>query len=228
MNQLLQRLQTEEWTVLVSLPRNDVELARAALDGGAQGLKVHVNVEHFASGTTFGSFDTEGEELEKIVALATERNVPVGIVPGGTPFASLKEFQQMAELGLDFFDAYPADAPAWTLEQKHLDVMLAAFHGATAEEMWGLEQLGMTMCEASILNHEAYGTSLNTLDLARYRELADALKVPFIVPSQKKLLPADQRLLQRAGAKGVLIGAIVTGREAGSMEVVTRAFCDAM
>jgi hypothetical protein len=228
MNQLLQRLQNEEWTVLVSLPRNDVELARAALDGGAQGLKVHINVEHFASGTKFGSFEEEGEELEKIVQAAKEYSVPVGIVPGGTPFAAPEEFQQLAELGIDFFDAYPADAPAWTLQQKHLDVMLAAFHGASAEEMRALEQLGMTMCEASILSHEAYGTPLNTLDLARYRKLADTLKVPFIVPSQKKLLPSDQILLQRAGAQGVLIGTIVTGREAATIEAATRAFCDAV
>ena len=86
----------------------------------------------------------------------------------------------------------------------------------------------MTMCEASIIHHDDYGTPLSTLDLARYQNLARVLKTPFIVPSQKKLLPSDQRLVRRSGAAGVLIGAIVTGREADSIEAATRAFREAM
>jgi len=228
MNQLLQQLQNNDWTLLVSLPRNDVELARAALNGGAQGLKVHINVEHFASGTKFGSFDEEKESLEAIIAVAREYSASVGIVPGGTPFASREEFASLAQIGIDYFDAYPGDAPAWTFDQNDLDIMLAAWNGAREEELLSLEELGMTLCEASIMHHDDYGKPLNTLDLARYHDLAQTISVPFIVPSQKLLLPADQKLLQQVGAKGVLIGAIVTGREAASLEAATRAFKNAL
>jgi hypothetical protein len=228
MNQLLTQLQTNEWTLLVSLPRNDEVLARAALRGGAQGLKVHINVEHFASGTKFGSFDEEKESLEKIVAAAREYSASVGIVPGGSPFATPDEFKKLAQLDVDYFDAYPAEAPAWTLAQQDLDIMLAAWHGATADELMALEELGMTLCEASIMHHDDYGQPLSTLDLARYHDLSQTIAAPFIVPSQKKLLPSDQQLLQRAGARGVLIGAIVTGREAESIEAATRAFRQAL
>ena len=41
--------------LIASLPRNDPELARAALAGGADVLKVHLNVTHNASGVRFGS-----------------------------------------------------------------------------------------------------------------------------------------------------------------------------
>ena len=228
MNQLLQQLQNNDWTLLVSLPRNDVELAKAALNGGAQGLKIHINVEHFASGTKFGSFDEEKENLEKIVEAAREYSASVGIVPGGAPFATRAEFQMLAEIGIDYFDAYPGDAPAWTFDQDSLDVMLAAWNGASDEEIMSLEELGMTMCEASIMHHDDYGKPLSTLDMARYHDLAQTLSVPFIVPSQKLLLPTDQSLLQRVGASGVLIGAIVTGREAATLETATRAFRDAV
>lgn len=227
MNQLLQQLQDNDWTLLVSLPRNDIELAKAALNGGAQGLKIHINVEHFASGTKFGSFDEEKENLEKIVDLAAGYEASVGIVPGGDPFATRAEFEKLAQIGVDYFDAYPGDAPAWTFEQDSLDVMLAAWNGAKADELMSLEELGMTLCEASIMHHDDYGKPLSTLDLARYHDLSQTISAPFIVPSQKLLLPGDQRLLQRAGAKGVLIGAIVTGREAGTIETATRAFRDA-
>jgi hypothetical protein len=228
MNQLLQQLQTNDWTLLVSLPRNDETLARAALRGGAQGLKVHINVEHFASGTKFGAFDEEKENLEKIAKAAQEYSASVGIVPGGTPFATREEFEKLAQIGIDYFDAYPGEAPAWTFDQEYLDVMLAAWNGATADELMALEELGMTLCEASIMHHDDYGKPLSTLDLARYHDLSQTISTPFIVPSQKKLLPEDQKLLQRTGARGVLIGAIVTGREADSIEAATRAFAGAL
>jgi putative N-acetylmannosamine-6-phosphate epimerase len=226
MNKLLDQLRHNDWTLLVSLPRNDVRLAEAAIRGGAQGLKIHLNVEHHASGTKFGSWEEEQENIARIVEAAGE--VPVGIVPGGSPFATQSEFKAMSEAGIDFFDAYPADAPAWTLEQKDLNVMLAAFAGGTVEEVGALEQLGMEMCEASIVAQSDYGRELTALDLARYMDLSFFLdEAPIIVPSQKQIRPNEVPALQKTGVKGVLIGAIVTGREPDTLEAATRAFRDA-
>ena len=230
MNQLLNTLKTNDFTLLVSLPRNDVRLAEAALRGGAQGLKVHLNVEHFASGTRFGTLAEERESLARMVEVAQAARVPVGVVAGaGGAFTSEDEFAQLAAMGIDFFDAYPFDAPPWTLTQRHLDVMLAAYAGGTSEIMRQLERAGMTMCEASIMPHEEYGRDLSALDIARYRELTNVLETaPVIVPSQKKIAPRDVPALQGAGVKALLIGAIVTGREPESIEVATRAFRQAL
>ncbi len=229
MNQLFQQLKTNAFTLLISLPANDLDMARAALNGGAHGLKVHVNVEHFASGTRFGSWSQERDKIAQICALAREHGASVGIVPGASVgqeqrFASEDEFAEMAQIGLDYFDAYPADAPAWTLNQKHLDVMLAAYHGGKWDELQVLETLGMRLCEASLMPHEDYGTVLSARDLATYRALCDAIKTPVIIPSQKALVPRDILLLQQTGARGVLIGAIVCGREVSSIEAATRTF----
>lgn len=232
MNTLLNRLRTNDFTLLVSLPRNDVHLAQAALRAGAQGLKVHLNVEHFASGTRFGSFEEEKENIARIAEAAREADAPVGIVPGaGGAFASEDEFAQLAAMGVDFFDAYPFDAPPWALTQRHLDVMLAAYAGGPDDIMMFLERAGMTMCEASIVPHEEYGRELSALDIARYCQLAQSLETPVIVPSQKKVAPRDVPALKQAGVRGLLIGAIVTGREPESIEIATRAFrqaCDAL
>ncbi len=225
MNQLQTQLTKNEWTLLVSLPKNDLELARVALDSGAQGLKVHINVEHFASGTRFGTLAQEREILAQITALAREFSASVGIVPGTLDnFASRQDFRELAQIGIDYFDAYPADAPAWTLSQTDLSVMMAAFHGGDLDEFAHIETLGMTLCEASILHHDDYGKSLSALDLMKYRALSQKIKVPFIVPSQKKIAPHDVPALKETGAKGLLIGAIVTGRDAKSLESATRAF----
>lgn len=225
MNQLRNRLEEHPWTLLVSLPKNDIELARAALGAGAQGLKVHINVEHFASGTKFGSFDEEWKTISNIVHLAAESGASVGIVPGtAAKFATPEEFKSLQAIGVDYFDAYPADAPAWALTQENLDVMLAAFHGGDLEEFATFEDLGMKLCEASIMPHEEYGRPLTAQDLARYSLLDSVLEVPIIVPSQKKIEPRDVPALQRTGARGLLIGAIVTGRTAESIKAAVRSF----
>ena len=228
MNQLHTQLTSKPWTLLVSLPRNDVELARAALRGGAQGLKVHLNVEHFASGTRFGSWEEERETMAQIVQLAREQGASVGVVPGANgAFASPDDFRGLEQIGVDYFDAYPFDCPAWALEQTDLSVMMAAFHGYDLAEFAGLESLGMTLCEASILGHDDYGKALTAHDVGRYAALVKSLNVPVIVPSQPKIEPHDVPALRKSGARGLLIGAIVTGREAESIEAATRSFAGA-
>ena len=228
MNQLFSQLERSEWTLLVSLPQNSLELAQAALRGGAQGLKVHLNVEHFASGTRFGSFDQERETLSQIVDLATQHGANVGVVPGANGvFASMDDFRGLREIGVDYFDAYPSDCPAWALSQDDLDVMLAAPFGSDFEEFAEFEYLGMRLCEASILGHDDYGKPLTAADLGRYTALCNRLDAPVVVPSQKKIEPHDIPVLRRTGARALLIGAIVTGRDAAGIEAATRAFAGA-
>ncbi len=225
MNLLYNQLTRNEWTLLASLPANDVRLARAALRGGAQGLKVHINVEHFASGTNFGSFEAEREKIAQIVDEAREVGANVGIVPGtSASFASPEDFVKLREIGVDYFDAYPFDCPAWAMLQRDLDVMVAAYYGMPQGELPLYETLGMTLCEASIMAHDSYGTPLNARDLASYSALCASTKAPVIVPSQKKLEPRDVSALRKTGARGVLLGAIVLGREAETIESALRAF----
>lgn len=228
MNQLLAQLENNAFTLLVSLPRNDASLAKAALQGGARGLKVHLNVHHAASGTHFGTFEEERDVLAEIARLARSYSASVGVVPGGAPFASQDDFVGLAEIGIDYFDAYTADAPAWALAQSDLDVMLAAHHGASMPFLRSLEALGMQMCEASILPHEQYGRPLNISDVALYHEICQAVQTPVIVPTQKKIEPEEISVLQQAGVKALLIGAVVTGDQAYSIEDATRRFSDAV
>lgn len=53
---LYRAIATGAFPIIVSLPRHDLDLAKAALAGGASAIKVHLNAHHRASGTTFGSY----------------------------------------------------------------------------------------------------------------------------------------------------------------------------
>jgi putative N-acetylmannosamine-6-phosphate epimerase len=226
MNQLLNLLSRRRLTLLVSLPQNSADMAKAAVAGGAEALKVHLNVRHHASGTYFGSFSEERKRLEAILEAA--QGVPVGVVPGAATMPTPQEMDALAEMGVDFFDAYSYDMPAWMLGYHGMNRMVAAYHGCTVQEFVALERLGMECLEASIVHHDDYGKPPTAHDLAEYRNLADALNVPVIVPSQKKILPAEVELLQVARVKALMIGAIVTGKEPSGIEKATREFRDAM
>ncbi|MGD9495142.1 MAG: hypothetical protein AB7Y46_02410 [Armatimonadota bacterium] len=211
--------------LLVSLPRNDAQMAKAALEAGADALKVHINLEHFASGLRTGSLEEEAEALAAIVALGA----PVGIVPGaGEKIATREEMLRLARLGIDFFDLYAQDMPAWmlALEECPMSVMVAF---SATHRPWALvESMGLRsrpdLIEASIMPHQAYGGRLTAADISEYAEIARRAVQPVIVPTQKAIRPEEAGVLMDAGVAGLLIGAVVTGTDASGMARATERF----
>ena len=224
---LLERITISDRPVLlVSLPRNDAELARAAVDAGAEGLKVHINLHHAASGRSFGSWEQEGQVIADIIALG----VPVGIVHGtADSMCTPDDLQGMAAAGLDFVDAYLSDMPAWMLDNS-TDIQVMAAVGEHDMPPHGTPEGGgllplVRMSEASILGHEGYGRPLCVADLMSYAWLAEVLKpLPVIVPTQRAITPLEVTSLHNAGFRGILIGAIVTGSQPQTIVQATSEF----
>ena len=96
-------LTDNRFSVIAALPRNDLALAEAALEGGAQAVKVHCNVWHRASGNTFGTFEENRTFLRELIALCGD--VPVGLVPGGED-AYINEEERL-ELALPLEEGQP-------------------------------------------------------------------------------------------------------------------------
>lgn len=215
--------------LLVSLPANDPELARAALDGGAQGLKVHLNITHAAAGVHFGTLAEEAPVLAQIVALG----LPVGVVPGdAAAMVSPEDFRRLAELGLDFADVYLGAMPAWMLAEPPLALMAAV----GADDLPRPERLrsladcpGIRLVEASVIPHEGYGHPLSVADLCDYTTVVRQVGArPVIVPTQRRVLPEDLPALAATGIGGLLIGAIVTGKDAAGLAAATGRYRQAL
>jgi|LSQX01.3.fsa_nt_gb hypothetical protein len=222
-----ERLLRERPALFVSLPRNDIRLAEAALEGGADGLKVHLNVAHHASGTYFGSWSEEASTIRAILA----GGAPVGMVPG-TAERTLTpaEAHELADAGIDFFDAYLQDMPAWLPEETPEVSIMAAFGTGDAARGWNLGALAghCQLLELSIVPAEAYGSPLEEADLATYRDIVERYPgLLAIVPTQRAIRPEQVQALLATGVRGVLIGAIVTGKTPESVERVTREFAAA-
>lgn len=212
----------EKPQLIMSLPANDPELAQAAMHGGADVLKVHIRVEHAASGTVFGTLDEERANLTKIIDLFSG---PVGIVAGAETPATPEEMLELQLMGIDFFDLYASHMPAWMWNITGMGKTVALDNNYTVHQAIALENLGVDMIEAAIIHHDGYGKPLTVADLVAYRDLYDTVDVPIIVPTQRAIHPDEASLLTvECGVQGLMIGAVVTGRTAREIEAVVKRF----
>lgn len=219
-------LLAERPRLIVSLPANSPDLARAAADGGADALKVHLHVRHEASGARFGDLSEERASLEAILALG----LPVGVVPGaGDELPSPEEMDAIAAMGMDFFDLYAHDMPAWLVGFAAMTRAIALDHSWDAESLRQYAALGFELIEAAVVPHEGYGRPLSAADLACYRRVREATDLPIIIPTQRAIRPEEAPLLVGPiGINAIMIGVIVTGREPRSLRAATERFASAL
>lgn len=213
-------------TLIMSLPANDPVLARAAMNGGADVLKIHIRVHHAASGTRFGTLADERDHIEQILELFPG---PVGIVAGAESPATPQEMLELAEMGIDFFDLYLSQMPAWMWTVQGMARAVALEPGYTVHQAIALENLGVDVIEAAIIPHDGYGKPLTVSDMVLYRDLHDTIDVPIIVPTQRAILSEEAPLITgECGINGLMIGAIVTGKTAPEIEKAVRQFKQAI
>ena len=222
-------LENNKFTLVVSLPSNNLDLAQAALRGGADAIKVHANVWHRASGHTFGTYEENKPFLKELISLCGE--VPVGLVPGGEDaFISSEERLELEAMGLDFFSSYLKHLPAHMMESAVLSKMTAIDNTYTESTLEAVAISKIDVLECSVQPGESYGQPLHYDDILRYTHISAKAGKPTLVPTQKAILPAEVRHLYEAGCKAVMIGAIVMGKEPTAKEVeqVTSHFREAI
>ena len=220
MNDCLRLLNDKKLTLIMSLPQNDPALCEAAFKAGADVVKVHINVEHRASGTRFGRLS---EELPALRAMLDNRRGPMGLVPGGTLEAALTDLDEAGHLPFSFYSLYAQNTPA-ALPLGDVPVMAACDSAWTLDEAAEMARCGVQILEASIVPGAEYGTRLTLRDLLHYSALARRAGIPVVVPTQRLITPDDVPALVRAGVKSLMIGAVVTGRDKDSICRAIRAF----
>ena len=223
MSKLLPLL-SRKFVLMVSLPKNDPKLAVAAVESGAQCLKVHINCRHFASGTTFRPWK---HERDAIVEVLQAVDVPVGIVTGEENQPGADDLADIQSQRFDFWDLFAKFTPPGHLK-LNMGRMVAVDSQWTPDLMKALEQIGIQIIEGSIVPKDEYRTPLNLVDLANYLRLAKSSNMPVLIPTQKAVQPHEVGYLQRVGAAGLTIGAVVTGLDEASLRTATSQFAAAI
>ncbi len=204
--------------LLVSLPRNDRDLAQAAIDGGADLLKVHVNVHHRAAGTIFGSLQEEMDRLNAILELG----LPTGLVPGEERMVTPGDLPLLRRFA--FLDAYLTHLPLF-LYAAGVPVVPAVPHDYPAEALTFLRDLPGQWAEAALVPPEGYGRPPAEEDFAALVRAGEASRRRLIVPTQRRIRPEDlERYFALPAVWAVMIGVVVTGADAGGIRSATQAF----
>jgi len=207
--------------LIFSLPTNDPALARAALDAGAEALKVHIHALHQASGTGFGPLASERPALERIRA-TTDR--PIGVVVGdGSAIATRDEVAELTAMGFDFVDAYTRHMPAWMLSAPGLEKM-GALAAEDSPTDWAAFGRVFDCVEAAVVDHDRYGQPMTGYDVARYAAICATVGVPVVLPTQLAIRPDEVGLLAGAGVSAIMIGVIVTGKDRSSVSSACKAY----
>lgn len=213
-------------TLIVSVPSNSLPMIQAAVEGGADAIKIHFNIEHRASGTSFGNPEQYEGLAEEIVRMFPG---PIGCVPGDSSEKVTKAtIDRLVGYGFDYVSLYAHHAPAWLCADRRISTMIAAGGDYGEWETGSFRTLPLDVLEASIVPGTEYGTPLTVRDLLAYRGLVETSGKPVVVPSQRRITVDDLEALQLTGVRGVMIGAIVTGTEAQSIYETTKRFRQAM
>ena len=208
----LERIQKEKFVLVVSLPSNNLELAKAALEGGADAVKVHCNVWHRASGHTFGTYEENKAFLKDLIRLCGD--VPVGLVPGTSEaFITEAQLRELEAMGLDFISAYSQNLPTFALDSQKITNAVAIGFDYTESTLDAVKDSDIEILECSVVRGESYGQNLTCADLLCYSSIAKRTGKPCMVPTQKNIRPEDVKYLHRAGCKALMIGAIVLGQD---------------
>lgn len=225
-DQLQAMLDQKPMSLIVSLPGNDLALARAAWEEGADALKVHYNVGHRASGNHFGSL---GEYTEVFRAIRAAFGGPFGVVPSGSIEGTRREdVERLAGMGFDFYSIYAHHLPSFMLSDLGLESTFAINAEYDVSLVASAAHFGFTALEASIIPGNEYGTPLSFADVLHYRQLVLQAGVPVLVPSQRKLVPEDVPVLHHSGIKAIMLGAIVTGKTEDELRRAVSSFRNAI
>jgi hypothetical protein len=214
---LREKLYNDKFTLIVSIPRNDKALALAAIEGGADAIKVHTNVFHRASGNFFPDFMDQIDTLRDIVSSV---DIPVGIVPGGGERCIQKgELAVLKELHFDFISMFAQDMPLY-LYNSDFTIMCAVTDNFSLEELKAVNKSKVDIVEADVLPDDKR-EKLYFSDLVKYERMLQTIHKPVVIPTQRAIEPDEVQTLFEMGAKGLMIGAIVTGSEPKSLREIT-------
>lgn len=215
MNRFRQALEEKPFLLMVSLPQNDETLARAAMEEGADGLKMHINVYHRASGNRFGPL---AEYTDFLQTIRSQFAGPIGIVPGGSmEELNPEEIKQFDSLGIDFLSIYGHHLPASLLKIEGVASTFAIDDQFDLSRLEAVKHFPMTALEASVIPGSEYGTRLTFADLLAYRYIVEKAGIPIIVPTQRKIMADDIEALRETGVRVLLAGAMAIGRTEDEM-----------
>jgi hypothetical protein len=210
--------------LLAVLPRNDRELAEAAVRAGADAVALRV----CGAGTDLlketGDLAAERAAIEETVAALRERSI-VGLVVGSNGSIAPDELPKLVDAGVDFVAAYPHLTPADFLELSDVGrvAILDQQGGAAAR---GINDLSI---QAVLLRTDRPGdspTGMTVLDVATCRSAADVIHRPIVAFPSWTVSAQDVEILKNSGIEGLALVGPEPDASAETVEASIRPYAE--
>jgi hypothetical protein len=149
-------------------------------------------------------------------------------VAGGDIAPVRRDYRSCAGAGCECVSLYLHHTPLEVLAFDGLVKMIALDYTWSPSAAASLKGIGANVLEASVMHPDTYGEPLSGRELLAYRELCGASELPVVVPTQRAVLPEECVQLAEAGVAGIMIGAVVTGKNAKTLGPAVAAFRKAL
>lgn len=201
MSKLLKQLKEKKVTLIVELPSNDLPLAQAAIEAGADALIV--------------------KDHEKAIEILKGVEVPVGVDLSQSTKLSEKEIKAYEKF--DFISFHFEVMPTVAKGVKNGRI-LALNEEYTLDKLIGVEDTGAQAIDAAIVPLSQKNKELMVGDLQNYIAIAISSNLPVIVPTQRHIKPSEVAIIADTGAKGIILTAATLGESQKSLAEAVREF----
>lgn len=189
--------------VVAILPRNDVSLAKAAVQAGADVVTLRI----CGAGTDLlhetGDLNAEEPAIQETIQAVGGRTM-VGLIIGSNGAIGPDDLGKISNLGVDFVMSYPHLTPAGFLEISNVGRLAILDHqgGSVAR---GINDLSIQGALVRLDRPSDSPSEMTVLDVATYRAAADSVHRPIIAFPSWKPTPGDVEVLKNAGIEGLAL-----------------------
>jgi len=210
MSRLVSLLSKEPLTLIVKLPENTAEMAKAAEASGAGAICLN--------------YSEDKDTLRDIIDAV---KIPVGMSLDENILTS-SEMKDFKKLGFDFIDIPSNDAPDHLLKMGGFGRILALDPDYGGLDLTRLSDRPIDGLDAAVIMPEDWGKDLTVGDLQQYITIAMSTTLPVIVPAQKSIRASEIPIIWDTGAKGIMIGENIIGDNVQSMKAVIKEYRSAI
>jgi len=216
-----QKLREGRPLVIVELPGNSMELAQAAVNGGADSIIAQLNNEHPVTHTYTGGLELESAQLKEMVQ---QIPVPLGLHLGSQNRISKDEWSVISELGLDYVAASIISLPPYVLGMNNLSKIIYLPTGLPFEHyrsIGSFDSIVAVSFEAQSQIQPDPQFRLNALDLLNLDTVSRLSPVPVLFRASQDIEEEDVKFIVSRGCRGLIVDPAFTGPTPEHFRMVT-------
>jgi len=211
MPKLISLISTKKFTLVVEPAENDLDLAKAAQEAGADALQLMVS-------------SNLAVEMPYLIQIVKELKIPVGLVLGKDVALEDEDMRQIIKQGFDFVNVGVQHLSPVVLGNKKLSRILALDSRFSFDEVIELSKTSFEVIDAAIIPVSLKGKDLDVGDLQNYISIIISTGLPVIIPTQCKVRVSEVPILADAGAKGIILTQTILGKNSESTKKAVAEF----